>query len=224
MALVLLFLLLVHVVPAFGVSVVAPSGAYHGFSYPQLQAKWWNFILGQPDGFDPRGDLTGELCGSGQSGDVWFLVGSVGQGGRVVHRTCAVPSGKSLFFPIINQARFSDMVLSGLKEKATQEQVSISQAAVVRAWVDGQEIRNVRQYLSQSVEFEMEIAEDNKFNLHPGAMMTPVVDEGYYLLLMPLAQGSHKIRIQAAHAEGEGGMIDVTYKLRVGGRTSFAST
>eukprot|EP00245_Coleochaete_scutata_P018504 TRINITY_DN9672_c0_g1_i3.p4 TRINITY_DN9672_c0_g1~~TRINITY_DN9672_c0_g1_i3.p4 ORF type:complete len:109 (-),score=29.20 TRINITY_DN9672_c0_g1_i3:528-854(-) len=105
-----------------------------------------------------------------------------------------------------------------------ERRVSISQAAVVRAWVDGQEIRNVRQYLSQSVEFEMEIAEDNKFNLHPGAMMTPVVDEGYYLLLMPLAQGSHKIRIQAAHAEGEGGMIDVTYKLRVGGRTSFAST
>ena len=58
-------------------------------------------------GFPPRTipvlDTTGENADVGQEGPVWFLAGNLG---GITVRECAVPEGKALFFPILNE--FSD--------------------------------------------------------------------------------------------------------------------
>jgi hypothetical protein len=74
----------------------------HGLSYGEWSARWWQWILSIPAETNPNLDTTGENCGEGQSGHVWYLAGSFGGGPYL--RTCTVPTGTSLFFPILNAA------------------------------------------------------------------------------------------------------------------------
>ncbi len=48
---------------------------------------------------NPVEDNTGKFCGLGQSGPVWFLAGTFG---GTVERTCTIPAGKALFYPLVN--------------------------------------------------------------------------------------------------------------------------
>ncbi|MGW1717652.1 hypothetical protein [Streptomyces sp. NPDC002156] len=65
----------------------------------QLAARWWKWALSAPDSRSPVKDTTGEHAGWKQPADLWFLAGTYG--GRVTRR-CEVPSGRPLFFPVIN--------------------------------------------------------------------------------------------------------------------------
>jgi hypothetical protein len=49
-----------------------------GQSYSQWAAAWWQWSLGISAANNPMLDTTGEDCGLGQSGDVWFLAGAWG--------------------------------------------------------------------------------------------------------------------------------------------------
>ena len=78
--------------------VIPPHARAHGRSYAEWGAQWWRWAYSFPvDQFPPL--QSGELdCALGQSGSVWFLAGTVGQG--PVTRSCTIPTGKALFFPI----------------------------------------------------------------------------------------------------------------------------
>jgi hypothetical protein len=65
-----------------------------------LTAKWWQWALSIPVFENPLLDQTGEKCMVGQRGPVWFLVGNFGGGDTT--RSCSIPEGKRLFFPVIN--------------------------------------------------------------------------------------------------------------------------
>ncbi|MER5274733.1 hypothetical protein ABT025_03120 [Streptomyces sp. NPDC002809] len=64
-----------------------------------LAGRWWKWALSAPDDISPVRDETGEHAAWRQPSDLWFLAGTYG--GRVVRR-CAIPSGKPLFFPVLN--------------------------------------------------------------------------------------------------------------------------
>ena len=64
-----------------------------------MGAKWWKWVLAIPASQNPIFDQTGADCGLGQNGGVWYLAGTTG---GAVTRTCTIPAGKSIFFPIIN--------------------------------------------------------------------------------------------------------------------------
>lgn len=61
---------------------------------------WWQWAFSMPTDQSPIQDPDGRLCGVNQDGPVWYLAG--GFGTARVHRTCSVPAGRFLFFPIIN--------------------------------------------------------------------------------------------------------------------------
>ena len=44
----------------------------------QLQHEWWQWVMAIPSNDSPVYDKTGNRCGIGQRGDVWFLAGSTG--------------------------------------------------------------------------------------------------------------------------------------------------
>ncbi|MEV7729467.1 hypothetical protein AB0P15_32845 [Streptomyces sp. NPDC087917] len=73
-----------------------------GLDAGRLAARWWKWALSAPSGRSPVADTTGEHAHWRQSPDVWFLAGTYG--GRVVRR-CTVPTGRPLFFPVINTQR-----------------------------------------------------------------------------------------------------------------------
>ncbi|MEV7387844.1 hypothetical protein [Streptomyces sp. NPDC091215] len=64
-----------------------------------LAGRWWKWALSAPDAVSPVFDTTGEHADWKQPDDLWFLAGTYG--GRVV-RTCAVPSDRPVFFPVLN--------------------------------------------------------------------------------------------------------------------------
>src|SRR5262245_18638881 len=71
----------------------------HGQSYSDWAAQWWQWALETPVSVNPVVDKTGVHCAEGQSDHVWFLAGAFG--GGTVKRTCTVPTGTALFFPLI---------------------------------------------------------------------------------------------------------------------------
>jgi hypothetical protein len=70
----------------------------------QLTAQWWQWAFSIPTAQNPIADPTGGSCMIGQRGSVWFLAGNFGGTNK---RTCSVPEGTTLFFPVINQAFFN---------------------------------------------------------------------------------------------------------------------
>lgn len=81
---------------AAGVTVQLP---FQGKTYGQWAAAWWQWALSAPTPVNPLVDPVGADCAAGQSGSVWFLAGTFG---GAVTRTCNVPVGRSLFFPVAN--------------------------------------------------------------------------------------------------------------------------
>lgn len=73
----------------------------------QLSAEWWQWVYSIPQPYtadaalsNPLLDTSGAYCMVGQRGAVWFLAGTGGSG--QVKRSCSIPEGASIFFPVIN--------------------------------------------------------------------------------------------------------------------------
>src|SRR5262249_50042251 len=79
-------------------SVLAPSTNPYGQSYGEWSVKWWQCAVSIPGSNRPLLD-TGP-CSVAQSGPVWFLGGRFSGGSAT--RSCAVPPGTALFFPLVN--------------------------------------------------------------------------------------------------------------------------
>src|SRR5690348_896589 len=84
--------------------VIPPNAAPHGKTYGEWSAAWSKWAYEAPDGKNPVLDTTGANCAVGQSGHVWFLAGTffVGPQTGPAVRTCTIPPGQMLFFPIGN--------------------------------------------------------------------------------------------------------------------------
>ena len=82
-------------------SVLPPPSSIYGHSYQEWAAAWWQWALTQPLATNPVVDGDGRNCAAGQSGRVWFLAGTFDSGPKV-ERSCEVPAGTALFFPVVN--------------------------------------------------------------------------------------------------------------------------
>ena len=87
------------------VYVYPPGSKPYGLSYGEWGARWWQYVLSIPPKSNPILDGIqgkpphGNHCAEGQSDPVWFLPGTFG---GTAFRTCTVPLGRSLLFPIVN--------------------------------------------------------------------------------------------------------------------------
>jgi hypothetical protein len=103
--------------PAGAVGVVVPPQASPlGASYGQWGARWWQWLYQTPVSASPEFSAPGTPtapaavdCNAGQSGRVRFIGGTylptstTPQVARSdVYRTCTIPKGTFLFFPILN--------------------------------------------------------------------------------------------------------------------------
>src|SRR6478735_5008364 len=94
----------------FGISLVAAfSLQANAQELEQLQREWWQWAMAIPASQNPILDKTGNNCGIGQHGDVWFLAGSTGS---TLTRACSVPAGARLFVPVVNTFCFPDPAFS----------------------------------------------------------------------------------------------------------------
>src|SRR5215831_10665104 len=75
-----------------------------------LATSWWQWALETPASENPLTDTTGQFAAVNQRGRVWFLAGN---SGGITIRPITVPSGKALFFPIVNVFDAEDGIVIG---------------------------------------------------------------------------------------------------------------
>ncbi len=192
-----------------------------GQSYGRWAATWWKWVLGIPAAANPLIDTTGELCAQGQEDRVWFLAGSIVGPGQT-NRSCTVPHGKALFFPLVNN--FYGAFLNDPPEQRTEAFVRASARCTVPAYIsasiDGSPIPNPTDFFtgrrgSQSPIFTVHLPPGSLFGDDILRMkLTPSAEQGYYLFVRPLSPGKHTIRWTASGCTPENSQ-DITYHLTV---------
>jgi hypothetical protein len=137
-------------------------------SFQDLSAQWWQWALSIPTSVNPQLDPTGANAVVGQHGKVWFLAGVFG-GGPAVTRTCSVPEGTALFFPVINSVNFNAPEVCGQgSDNISVEDLRATSAAFVdvatnlSVTVDKVAIKNLRRVKSKV--FAVALPEDNVFD------------------------------------------------------------
>ncbi|MDH2429360.1 signal protein [Sphaerisporangium sp. TRM90804] len=71
-----------------------------GSSAEAIQGRWWTWAASEGESTNPVTDPTGKFCDRNQPEDVWFLAGTFG---GTSQRTCEVPAGRMLVFPLVNR-------------------------------------------------------------------------------------------------------------------------
>ena len=190
----------------------------------RLTAQWWQWALSVPTPVNPLTDQTGEDCVIGQRGSTWFLTGIFG--GGTVARTCSVPQGKTLFFPIINSVNLNTPNVCG--QDANNIPVAdlrafsasfIDGATNLSVKLDGKQVKKLPRRVQSQV-FELALPEDNVFDplcdpLNvPAGIYSPAVDDGFYMMLEPLKTGNHTLQFHAENPS-QGFVEDVTYNITV---------
>jgi hypothetical protein len=197
--------------------IAPPNSNPSGASYSEWAARWWTWALAQPAAVNPVLDETGAHCAQGQSGHVWFLAGTFT--GDIVTRSCSIPAGKALLVPIVND--FYGAFLTDPPDQRTEAFVRAQVACVgtatgLSAEIDGVPVDNPTAYLEKSPLFDVTLPADNIAGLPAGFVLSPSVDEGFYLFLRPLSTGEHTLHFHADAVAGCVAEQDVTYDLTVG--------
>jgi hypothetical protein len=182
-------------------SLVYPPGSMpFGLTYGEWTAKWWQWALSTPSNEFPVEDLTGEKCSINQSGPIWFLAGTPGGSAE---RSCSIPAGKAVMFPIINVRcdYASDPAAKTESDLRTCAKGDQDLVTHVEAAIDGVPITNLEQYRVQSPLFELQLVDDNPIGLPPGK--TEAISDGWWIIMKPLSPGNHEVSFK-------GVLLDVT--------------
>jgi hypothetical protein len=202
--------------------VLPPHSRPLGLSYGEWSAKWWQWALSIPASENPQFDPTGEDCAVGQSGPVWFLAGTPG---FPATRTCTVPTGKFILFPIINgefdypcpDPNFQPAPGQSLQEFLTEGiNALFDQVSSVEAEVDGVALKHLASYrvTSPLFYFTGDPSLTAVFDSCITGSSQPAVSDGYWIMLAPLSAGTHTIHFSGA-IDAFGFATEVTYTLVV---------
>jgi hypothetical protein len=153
--------------------------------------KWWVWLHSIPKPVNPASDTTGEQCARNQmEPNMWFLAGTFG---KIVKRTCLVPSNKAILFPIINSVHlFSESLSfksdSDLEAKVKKESNNITE---MNLRIDGLHLLDLKKHRIHTRAFDIILPEDNIWGVKPGK--TRAAADGYWIFLRPFSHGRHTI-------------------------------
>ena len=194
----------------------------YGLSYGEWSARWWQWAYSLPATGHPLFDETGADAANGQSGPVWFLGGVFNVSGTA-SRVVTVPSGKALFFPILN-VEWDNVCPPG---SLTVDELRALAAAVADAAVDlqcefdGQEVEDLPGYRVTSPVFQATFPDDNLYQAFgcgtaPG-VYAPLVGDGFYVMLEPPSVGTHQLHFHGSVGPPVNFTLDIHYELHVVG-------
>ncbi len=204
-----------------------------GTSYNDWAALWAQWAFSLPAEKHPLFDTAN--CSAGQSGAVWFLGGKFCQAtdsgcsaGNAV-RSCTVPAGKALFFPVLNISCNTEEAKQGLCPPSKLN------FAEMRAWANGifRQTQGIQGTLDgkplganlktnfrvQGPAFPIVVptfpaGQQNLLqaigepSIGPGEYL--VVDDGVYIMLRPLPAGTHTLNFSES-----GFGLNIAYTLNV---------
>ncbi len=220
--------------------VIPPNAHAYGMTYGEWSAEWWKWQFILPSAGHPAFDFTGENCGAGQEGKVWFLTGAFqnefpnNEFFTIVRESCSVPAGKAIFFPIINNECSTlegypwDLILSGEYQNVDTCAARFFDGTVtvvkdLSVTIDGRSLKNLEAYRIQSEVFTFSLPDDNILGIdcNTANCVDPLsVSDGYWIMLAPLSVGKHTIRFTGSFRYPNDDLnfgLDVTYVLTVVG-------
>jgi hypothetical protein len=164
-------------------------------AYAQLSAKWWQWAASTPFSEDgPFGTLDTD-CGENQpNGNTWFLAGSFGP---AADRTCAIPAGTRLFFPVVNVECSSleegtDFFGGTVAERRACVEQPLFAFEPLFATLDSAPIvPDLTAYTIVSPNFPITAVDGNPAGIPAGRGFA--VSRGVWLLLEPLSPGTHEL-------------------------------
>jgi len=176
--------------------------------YNELAGLWWQWALAIPAPTNPLTDTTGEDCAQGQFKPLWFLAGAIDS--TPVERTCKIPAGRFVFFPVANAFEANDPGASRTFADVLAAVHERTQGATGSVTIDGD---TVEPFAAESTHpFSLTLPADNIFAPAPAGVYEPAAAAGLHLLLLPLPAGRHELHIQGAIGDTT---VDVTYHLKV---------
>lgn len=198
--------------------VVPVNSNSQGKTYGELSEEWWKWATSIPASSNPllaNGQVDASI---GQSGDVWFLAGTLG---GFAERTCEIPAGKALFFPIINVVDTSSVppIKNNLNTQKALKAVTtefINNVTTHDVTVDDINLDNFR---VGSKLFVVKLPEGNIFEylgeVEPAGSYRAVSD-GYWIMLESLSKGIHTIHIHGkTNYQGYDIETEVVYHITV---------
>jgi hypothetical protein len=200
--------------------VFAPDSQPFGLSYGQWSVRWWEWVLSIPTSANPAADNAttgaGVFCGVGQQGPVWNLAGVFSNLSPlpVPTRTCSVPEGRAILFPVING---ECSVAEGTPE-AQLRSCAISQLQpvdVLQAELDGVPIGDLDDFVFQTPLFTFWLPQDNVIGVSGGPLTTHSVADGFFVMLKPLSVGNHTLHFKGGITGPGGFIIEATYHLHI---------
>ncbi|UFS71894.1 hypothetical protein LPW11_06790 [Geomonas sp. RF6] len=202
-------------------SVVPPDKPYAGMTYGDWSAAWWQWHIQTPNGGALYGDddsWNGQYdCVSGQKlVPVFFLVGG-GSSTTTAIRTCTIPQGKAIFFPIINaecSTVEADPFYGGTEydlRSCVSSWGNATNLKTLRVTVDGAPLQHLQNARAQSPVFTFHSVATGILGVDGTGSSA---SDGYWVLLNPLPPGKHTIHFEAAAPEVNN-YQSVTYKLTV---------
>jgi hypothetical protein len=220
---------------------IEPGARVLGRTLGDWAGAFWQWGYSFPFASSPFLDETGQFCHLRQQGGVWFLAGSFLNKPVVPYRrTCTIPKGKYVFFPIFNGLSVApefpeaEDPCSHYPKKIDQVRCDVNRDIIPKAarpipayWgagaielkveIDGKPVADPFAYRIQSdpgglrfIVRENSILTESGFAAGP---RYPAVADGYWIMLPPLSVGDHRIR---TFAETENGSkLDVDWSIRV---------
>ena len=186
-----------------------------GLGLGEWSARNYQWQYSFPLSVNPASDTTGERCGFGQSGPVFFLATAV----ESVVRSCTVPLGATVFVPLIGSEcstaepppwHGDDEAELRTCAQTMHDNVPPELLAQIELTVDGEALADMDSYRALTPAFELNLPPDNLLGVDAGIALA--VADGYQALLAPLSEGEHEI---VASVPGENGPLVATYHLTV---------
>jgi hypothetical protein len=202
-----------------GVLIASASASSGSGQLKKLSAKWWQWVLPIPPAINPLFDDN--PCNVAQSGPFFFLAGTTGGSEE---RTCTIPEGKSIFFPVLNFFQTIDKAVPARPPNNTDTNTAgevrklvmgnIGQAHDLHASVDGVPI-DLTKARAQSPPFLFELGNDNIFGAPAGTYRA--ISDGYWVALPPLSVGEHEIEFsgEGEDPNGDPFSVHVLYHITV---------
>ncbi|MFV8753844.1 hypothetical protein ACNOYE_25140 [Nannocystaceae bacterium ST9] len=207
---------------------------HHGHHHPKAISPtvwsligWVRWAVAQPAYDGPISDPNGENCALGQQGPVWYLAGTWG---GPVERTCDIPLGKHLVFPLVNNwCVFPDEYYAS--EEEIEETIPLLDAYYAEQYpticsltlrVDGQDLRpdleSLREdtYIETLEPFEVELNEAHWAPDYFEGGVMPAIGFGHYAKLKPLPPGDHVIEFGGEFCGESPFSTSAVYHLHVG--------
>ncbi len=205
---------IVQIAFATDITLFSPSSKPYGLTFGEWAAKWHTWLYSMPGPINPATDTTGKNCAQNQTGPVWFLAGTTGGSDE---RSCTIPAGKALLFPLIaNECSYKEN--PNLKTEAELRTCAVSPnngVTDLELTIDGVNIQNMEKYRAHSPLFGFTFSDDNLAGVSPGP--TQGVADGFWAILPPLSAGGHTVHFKAAAVQpattgiSSSFVIDITY-------------